>query len=793
LSTPLPGSRATSLRRFALVIATMVAISSVVVLTTPRAAAAVAVTVPHSTTAVADADLDGDPATGSWSDAMSVTIPLENGETGGYGNATLFAKHDGTNAYLRIDGQIDVPWTGPGADHFWLGMQVSPTGTSHHSTGTWDGVFFGLWDGTEYTPQPSYPPSPVDTNGFTRPPTRDAVQDAFGLLRYSGSAAPYAFVAEWKKKLNTGDTGDIAYAADGTTIYNFFVTTDSNGGGSSGGLIDHRKVTNLNTMRFASPGPANTPPVVDLTSPDGGEIWSGGSSHTILWNMSDAETATTALHVWMNYSLDGGASYAPMAGAQDISGFSNPCQFQWTVPLADSTRARIRLTALDGQGASASDASLIEFAIDSTQPEVQFMSPADGSTAVLPSVELVVSFSEGMDPASAQQAFSVRRTDTSALVTGTFRWVGSTMTFTPSVALLSGVSYMAREEVTAEDLSDPGNPLSAGAISTFTIADLPPPFESLAVVPSVQEAGQPVSLTVGFLTGSDVTRVNVTVRDVGGAILLIQDLTGSGLLYETQLILRTLGGLTFTLAAIESGTGLSTFQGSFTIVDTTPPVAVAGPDTQASAGSSVAFDGSASYDNSAIVNYTWSFAYDGSDILLYDAATEFVFAVTGAYPVTLRVVDAAGLEDDSQMSVIVVSSSVPPPTGLSVATSGQSCLELTWIASADTDLAGYRLYRWNDTPRAFELIGEVDAASTSYEDCNLEAGIVYSYWVVAFDDAGNSSPPSAIANGRLLVDLLPNTNPGPLYETLTVAVLALVGIGLALWAKRRSPRKPPPT
>jgi len=217
--------------------------------------AAVTITVPYNTTPVVDGDLDGYPNTGAWGDALSTTIPLENGAASPYGTATLYIKHDGTNVYYRIDGSIDVLWESATGNHFWLGMEVSRTGTSHHSGSGWDGIFFGLWDGTDYSPAPTYPPTPVDTNGFGKPPAKDATQNVLGAMRYSGSAKPYSFTAEWKKALNTGDSNDIALVADGTTTYNFFVTTDTDGKGSSGGNLDHSKITNLNTMKLASAPP----------------------------------------------------------------------------------------------------------------------------------------------------------------------------------------------------------------------------------------------------------------------------------------------------------------------------------------------------------------------------------------------------------------------------------------------------------------------------------------------------------------------------------------------------------
>ncbi len=241
-SSPLP-------RRTAALLAILLFATSILLALSSRAVP-ITISVPFSLTAISDTDLDGDPATGSWSDALSVVIPLENGAADPYGTATLYAKHDGTNLYFRIDGFTDVRWVSATGDHFWLGFVVSPTQTSHHGGGQWDGIFFGLWDETEYTPQPTYPPPAVDTNGFGRPPAKDALQNAFGFVRQAGVASPYDFTAEWRRPLNSGDANDLVYEANGVTTYNFFVTTDSDGGGSEGGIISHDGATNLNTLKF---------------------------------------------------------------------------------------------------------------------------------------------------------------------------------------------------------------------------------------------------------------------------------------------------------------------------------------------------------------------------------------------------------------------------------------------------------------------------------------------------------------------------------------------------------------
>jgi hypothetical protein len=73
-----------------------------------------------------------------------------------------------------------------------------------------------------------------------------------------------------------------------------------------------------------------------------------------------------------------------------------------------------------------------------------------------------------------------------------------------------------------------------------------------------------------------------------------------------------------------------------------PPVADAGNDATVTEGDLVMFDGLGSTDNFAVVNYTWTFTYDGSTRTLYGMTPSFVFLIAGTYPVTLNVTDQAG-------------------------------------------------------------------------------------------------------------------------------------------------------
>jgi subtilisin len=106
--------------------------------------------------------------------------------------------------------------------------------------------------------------------------------------------------------------------------------------------------------------------------------------------------------------------------------------------------------------------------IDADAPTVTSFAPASGATAVPASTSVVVTFGEPMDRASAQAAFSLRRTGDGAGVAGSFSWSGNTMTFRPSAALAQGTGYAARVGTGARDAA--GNGLAAEQASSFVTA-----------------------------------------------------------------------------------------------------------------------------------------------------------------------------------------------------------------------------------------------------------------------------------------------------------------------------------
>jgi MYXO-CTERM domain-containing protein len=119
-----------------------------------------------------------------------------------------------------------------------------------------------------------------------------------------------------------------------------------------------------------------------ITSPNGGEIWAGGTIHNITWANNSVTEPPASFRLL--YSTDGGATY-PNTIATGIAGTAN--SYSWTVPSINSATVRVRIDALDAAGSilfettsAWTDTSDANFAIDSTLPNTfDLSSPTNGA------------------------------------------------------------------------------------------------------------------------------------------------------------------------------------------------------------------------------------------------------------------------------------------------------------------------------------------------------------------------------------------------------------------------------
>lgn len=94
----------------------------------------------------------------------------------------------------------------------------------------------------------------------------------------------------------------------------------------------------------------------------------------------------------------------------------------------------------------------------------------------------------------------------------------------------------------------------------------------------------------------------------------------------------------------------------------------------------------------------------------------------------------AGCKDENN---IYVDRTPPrPPQGVFTVT-GDTRVDIYWLANCDSDLEGYRVY-WNDQPTGLYKY-MATTSSTHYIDTDVDNGVTYYYAVSAFDRAGNES------------------------------------------------------
>lgn len=203
----------------------------------------------------------------------------------------------------------------------------------------------------------------------------------------------------------------------------------------------------------------NNKPEVTLDPGLSGVCVTGGFDLLISWTMSDTETATSSLRVWLNAT---GAITGPIAGP--LVGLLS---YSWPTPFANGT-VDILIEVADGKSEQAQDTGAVE--IDSAAPTVVSISPADGAANVPTDATVTITFSEAMDETATERASAIAF---SPALTGTVSYVLSpggtvlnvTATFAQSTTYTITLSTGAGG---ARDACDPGHGLAAVRTSQFT-------------------------------------------------------------------------------------------------------------------------------------------------------------------------------------------------------------------------------------------------------------------------------------------------------------------------------------
>ena len=156
----------------------------------------------------------------------------------------------------------------------------------------------------------------------------------------------------------------------------------------------------------------------------------------------------------------------------------------------------LRVYSYSGSGGFFADVSA-GLGVDTMAPSITSVSPADGATGVSGTTKVSVAFSEAMNTAAAQSAFSLVKSTDGAAVSGSFSWSGTTMTFSPSSALAAEAEYTARVSTAAKDTA--GNALASEKAWKFAVA---------AASPAVSVAPSSTTIYYGSLRSGDATRLS---------------------------------------------------------------------------------------------------------------------------------------------------------------------------------------------------------------------------------------------------------------------------------------------
>lgn len=211
--------------------------------------------------------------------------------------------------------------------------------------------------------------------------------------------------------------------------------------------------------------------------------------------------------------------------------------------------------------------------------------------------------------------------------------------------------------------------------------------------------------------------------------------------------------------------------------DSTPPSVPANVQATGVSTSQITLTWQAALDNVGVSGYR---IYENGTFIAQSTGTSYTHSglVPGAtYIYSVAASDGAGNLSGRSTSINVTTSGAPPspaplpaadtsapsiPGGLTATVASQTQINLAWGASTDNvGVVGYRIYR-NGTQ-----IGT--SAGTAYAASGLTAGTSYSFTVLAYDAAGNTSGQSvaAAATTQSALDTTAPSVPGNLVAAAT--------------------------
>jgi len=209
-----------------------------------------------------------------------------------------------------------------------------------------------------------------------------------------------------------------------------------------------------------------TNPAVTVIDPDGGEYLKGGQSSDITWSATDTNIDPNSIKI----EYYDGSAWQTIA-----TGEANDGTYTWNpVPSLNIDTARVRVTASDLAGNSASDESDATFTIDSIAPVVDSISANQGGPELTPSgvalqgtVFIAVATSDNLSGVAGAPTVTVTPTGGSAeSATPTGESPPGTYNYTWSVG---ATTPNGQATITVSGLADRSGNVASDATDTFNI------------------------------------------------------------------------------------------------------------------------------------------------------------------------------------------------------------------------------------------------------------------------------------------------------------------------------------
>lgn len=595
---------------------------------------------------------------------------------------------------------------------------------------------------------------------------------------------------------NTANSGSYPWDTTGVAPGTYYINVSAY---DSKGQSDW----DLGNFTFSINPPPNEPPTVSVIQPAGGEVWSGGTPITIVWDMSDSKTPQSALLVYLNYSSSVGG--APIAGP--LTGLSPPFTHLWNLPYIDAIDVTVLIDVIDSDGGKGSNSSH-PFGVDSTHPIVILTSPANGEMGVPMNTNVRVDWSEGMNRTATGPAFTLYDNITWSPVGGSTSWIGNSLVFDSALDLNANSWYTANITTAAKDGSNPGNQLFAPYSFSFRTAaisdNIPPQITDVRATPSPQEVHSSVNISAVV---TDDFAVGTVVVNVSGATNVSMSFDGASGRYFYMHTYDALGTHPFTIFAADTSYNWNSSSGSFVIRDTTPPVIQHTPVTSALTGDTINITATVT-DNFLLQSLKLNFTdVDSaiSNLSMTPAGADRFYHVIAAQPhfgtLTYFVwaVDSSGNPARTQAYSVAVSDKRPnPPIDLTVTPQGFGTLRLSWTAPSTnvggsplSDLVGFNIYRMEQPTGSRVKVNSAPWPNSTYTDTGLQDGKTYYFIVMAVNSLSLESAESNTASGTT-PSRTPTSDNVPILIGVAIIIVIVVMVLIAIMMRKRKKDKSEP-